>query len=120
VQVGVTGPDGESRQAVPLYRFDQESGRVETPPTGVPGGGEVAVAGINASAGKVRLAFRGLPGMPGDAGEPAILSVDVSRKPLIQLVWFGLYVILFGGVLSTVYRLRQAVRGEPAPEAAAE
>ncbi|MGD2114956.1 MAG: cytochrome c biogenesis protein CcsA, partial [Acidobacteriota bacterium] len=42
VQVGVTGPDGESRQAVPLYRFDQESGRVETPPTGVPGGGEVA------------------------------------------------------------------------------
>jgi cytochrome c-type biogenesis protein CcmF len=118
VQVAVTGPDGESRQAVPLYRFDQASGRVETPPADVPGGGQVAVAGINASAGNVRLAFRGLPGMPSDAGEPAILSVDVSRKPLIQLVWFGLYVILLGGVLSTVYRLRQALSGRTVPKPA--
>jgi cytochrome c biogenesis factor len=38
---------------------------------------------------------------------PMKLSVDVTRKPLIQLVWFGLYVVILGGGLATFQRLRE-------------
>ena len=37
------------------------------------------------------------------------LSVDVTRKPLIKLVWYGLYVVLAGGILATAQRLRDAL-----------
>jgi len=113
-QVDITPPGGEPERALALYKFDQESGRVSRPPVDMPGGGQIVVAGINATSGSVRLAFSGLPGMPNDPGEPAILSVDVTRKPLIQLVWFGLYVILLGGMLATFKRLRQAMKPMPA------
>ena len=36
----------------------------------------------------------------GDRRARRKLSVDVTRKPLIQLVWYGLYVVLAGGVLA--------------------
>jgi cytochrome c biogenesis factor len=36
------------------------------------------------------------------------LALDVTSKPLISLVWGGLYVVLAGGILATVNRLRQA------------
>ena len=41
-------------------------------------------------------------------GTPARLSLDVTRKPLMRLVWYGLYVMLAGGILATVQRLRQS------------
>ena len=41
---------------------------------------------------------------------PARLSVDVTTKPLIKMVWYGLYVVLFGGLLSTFKRLRHSRR----------
>ncbi|MCP3962939.1 MAG: hypothetical protein GY719_34300, partial [bacterium] len=40
----------------------------------------------------------------------ARLSLDVTRKPLINLVWYGLYVVLFGGLLSTWKRFRGALK----------
>lgn len=58
---------------------------------------------LNASAGAVMLEVAGLGGA---AGVPARLSIDLTRKPLIKLVWYGLYVVLLGGLISTVYRLR--------------
>jgi cytochrome c biogenesis factor len=39
--------------------------------------------------------------------------VDVTEKPLIQLVWIGLWVILMGGGLAVFQRLRQALQGAP-------
>jgi cytochrome c-type biogenesis protein CcmF len=113
VQVELTGPDGETRQVLPLYRIDQARGMVQTPPVAVPGGGMVRVAGINPAQGQARLTVQGLPGMSGEAGKPPSLAVDVTEKPLIQLVWFGLWVILTGGVLAVVNRLRQAMKGDP-------
>ncbi len=115
-KVEVTAPGGESHEVLPVYRFERSSGRVETPASPVPGGGFVTLAGINASEGKVRLALQGFPGMAD--GKPPTLSLDVTKKPLIQLVWLGLYVILAGGLLAVVQRLRQALRlerREPAP-----
>jgi hypothetical protein len=84
-----------------LYRMDPASGQVETPPVELPGGGEIFLAGINASAKAIDLTATGI-------GTRAKLSLDVTEKPFIQLVWGGLYVVLMGGILATVNRLRQA------------
>ncbi|MFZ1009093.1 MAG: hypothetical protein WAN65_19785, partial [Candidatus Sulfotelmatobacter sp.] len=61
----------------------------------------VIIEGINASNGKVTLDLGGV-------ANPGRLALDVTRKPLISLVWGGLYVVLAGGILATVNRLRQA------------
>jgi cytochrome c-type biogenesis protein CcmF len=92
---------GRTSTVRPIYRLDPADGRVDTPPTALPGGGSIVLAGINASTGRVRLELPGLA----SSGK---LSVDVTRKPLIGLVWGGLYVVLAGGLLATFHRLREA------------
>ncbi len=96
---------GKTLPVKALYRMDPASGQVETPPTALPGGGAIYLAGINASAGAVQLEATGVP----SRGK---LSLDVTQKPLIQLVWGGLYVVLLGGILATVQRIRQARKSE--------
>ena len=91
---------GQTARVKPLYRLDPINGSVDTPPTELPGGGSIFVAGINAGTGKVELEVTGTK-------NASKLSVDVTKKPLIQLVWFGLYIVLIGGALSTVSRVRQ-------------
>ena len=91
----------------PIYVFDTD-GQVEFPPLPLPGGGRVAVAGINASNGSVRLFLDGLGLDPG-AKKPE-LSLDVTSKPLIGFVWYGLYVVLAGGILAFADRLRSSLR----------
>ncbi len=92
--------NGRTETVRPLYRLDPADGRVETPPLALPGGGAVMISGINASARKVQLDV-------GGAANPASLSIDVTHKPLIALVWGGLYVVLAGGILATTSRVRQ-------------
>jgi cytochrome c-type biogenesis protein CcmF len=91
---------GRTVSAMPVYRLNPGSGAVESPPLALPGGGAVFVSGINAGAGAVQLETTGI-------GNPAKISIDVTRKPLIQLVWGGLYVMLIGGVLTMIQRFRQ-------------
>jgi cytochrome c biogenesis factor len=43
----------------------------------------------------------------GGAANPSHLALDVTTKPLISLVWGGLYVVLAGGILAAVNRVRQ-------------
>jgi cytochrome c-type biogenesis protein CcmF len=107
---------GGTRTAVPLYSFTG-AGQVSAPPLALPGGGQVMVANIDANEKKVQLALWGLPGT--EAAVPARLSIDVTQKPLIKLVWYGLYVVLFGGLLSTIKRLRQGMRVDEVEKAAA-
>jgi len=107
--------NGETQRMMPLYSFTSE-GAVTAQPMELPGGGAVAVSGINANDGKVQLDLFGLTTA---AGEPARLSIDVTHKPLIQLVWFGLYVILFGGILAASRRLGEARRHDTVMEQAA-
>jgi cytochrome c-type biogenesis protein CcmF len=97
--------DGRSETVVPQYRFTA-GGAVEAPPMRLPGGGDVLLSAIDATTGAVQLDFVGVG--PRVAGSPAKLSIDVTRKPLIKLVWYGLYVVLAGGILATVQRLKQA------------
>ena len=56
------------------------------------------LAGINASSGAIQIEAEGV-------ANPPKLSVDVTKKPLIVLVWGGLYVVLIGGLLSIFQRV---------------
>jgi cytochrome c-type biogenesis protein CcmF len=98
--LAVTQKNGQTTVLKPLYKLNPASGQVETPLAPLPGGGAVFVSGINATSGAVQLELTGI-------ANPSKLSVDVTRKPLIQMVWGGLYVILFGGILATAQRFRQ-------------
>ncbi|MCB1035490.1 MAG: cytochrome c biogenesis protein CcsA, partial [Acidobacteria bacterium] len=66
----------ETRRLMPLYRFNS-TGQVQSVPRPLDQGGQIAVAGINAGTGAVRLQVAGLG--PGDPGEPAKLALDVTR-----------------------------------------
>ncbi len=92
--------NGRTSSLTPVYRLNAGTGSAESPPTPLPGGGEVYVSGINANSGAVQLDLSGV-------ANPAKLSIDVTQKPLIQLVWGGLYVVLIGGVLTLIQRFRQ-------------
>lgn len=97
-------------QVVPLttdYRFFQD-GRIETPPQEIPGGGWLAMTGLDPQTGQVQIDIAGVA----TEGNGAKLSIDVTRKPLIVLVWYGLFVVLFGGGLAMIQRLRQALKQE--------
>ncbi|HEX7182935.1 MAG TPA: cytochrome c biogenesis protein CcsA, partial [Thermoanaerobaculia bacterium] len=63
--------NGQSTTVTPLYRLNPATGEVETPPTPLPGGGAIVVAGINAGNGAVQLETLGL-------SNPPKLSVDVT------------------------------------------
>jgi cytochrome c-type biogenesis protein CcmF len=108
--VEVKQADGTTTTVKPLYRLNPASGQVETPSMPLPGGGAIHVSGINASDGQVRFEMSGV-------SNPARLSIDVTRKPLINLVWYGLYVVLLGGALATVQRLRQAMKRDEIQQA---
>jgi cytochrome c-type biogenesis protein CcmF len=92
---------GKTAQLKPLYQLNPATGEVSSAPAELPGGGQISVSGIDASNGAVRLDVAGV-------ATPARLSVDVTHKPLIQLVWGGLYIVLIGGLMSTVNRVREA------------
>lgn len=92
---------GEPTRVMPVFRFDTMTGVVETQPVQLPNGGQLAIARIDAENGKVRFEIHG-------TNEPARLSIDVTTKPLIQLVWFGLYIVLAGGAVATVNRFRES------------
>jgi cytochrome c-type biogenesis protein CcmF len=93
--------NGKTQELQPIYRFDPVQGGVVNPSLPLASGGSVAVAGIVPINGTVQLAFSGLE-------SPPRLSIDVTRKPLIKLVWYGFYVVLIGGLIATFHRFREA------------
>jgi len=104
---------GRTERLEPVYRF-QPNGQAEFPPLDLAGGGRLAVGGINATAGAVHLLF---DGVGKSAGTPGRLSLDVTRKPLVGLVWWGIYVVLAGGILALVARARQVRKLDLLPPA---
>ena len=86
----------------PTYRFSQAG--QQAPPVALPGGGWVAMSGLNPGLGQIQLDFAGI----GIEPQRAKLSLDVTQKPLIVLVWYGLYVVLGGGLLSVWKRVKGA------------
>jgi hypothetical protein len=79
---------------------------------GVPGG-RAEVLSVSPNDGAVVIRLRGVSKNPKDEIRPATresLSVDVTRKPLISLVWAGFYVMMAGALLALVRRSREASR----------
>lgn len=67
----------------------------------------MTIEGVSAAEGSLHLNVIGLA----NAFKPAVpesLSVDVTRKPLISLVWGGFYVMMFGALLAMIKRSREA------------
>jgi cytochrome c-type biogenesis protein CcmF len=101
---------GRRDVVTPLFRWVPNR-PAQTPPLALPGGGTIVFAGLTPAEGAVFLEVAGFDSGP---TVPAKLALDVTRKPLIKLVWWGLWVVLAGGLLATVNRLRDARRAEPA------
>ncbi len=99
--------DGQILPVSATYRVYQD-GRVEAPTEALPGGGRLAMTGLDPQTGQARFGIQGVA----VEGNPARLSVDVTRKPLIKMVWYGLWVVLIGGLLAAAQRLKQALQGD--------
>lgn len=71
------------------------------------------VMAVSPSDGAVALRLRGIskdPAMERQAATRESLSLEVTRKPLISLVWAGFYVMMSGGILAFIKRAREARR----------
>ena len=84
--------------------------------------GKMRVLAVSPNDGAVVLRLTGVSKNPADEFQAATvesLSVDVTHKPLIALVWGGFYVLMAGGLLAFVKRSQEARRAvlEAAPEA---
>lgn len=93
--------NGQTTKVRPVYLLNPADGRVETPSVDLPGGGAIRVSKIDASAGNVVIDLVGV-------ATPPTLAVDVTTKPLIGMVWYGLYLMLGGGGLAMALRFRDA------------
>ncbi len=98
---------GKTELVRPVLRLTPGQ-RWDATPSAVPGGGSVTLTSLTPAEGSVVLALSGLAS--NTEAIPARIALDVTRKPLINLVWGGLYVVLLGGVLATIQRLKQALR----------
>jgi hypothetical protein len=96
-----------------VFHIDTQLGEaeeVEIP--GVPGA-KMEVLSVSPNDGAVVLRLRGLSKDPAAEFQPPTkesLSVDVTQKPLISLVWAGFYVLMAGAFLALVKRAREARR----------
>lgn len=64
-----------------------------------------------ASEGVIEIEVLGLnPGSDLKPATPESFSVDVTRKPLISLVWTGFYIMMAGGILALFRRMQDANR----------
>ena len=85
-------------------------------PADLPGGGSVTLGNVDPNAGTAEIVV--VPA--GGAGAaPEVLAVELSTKPLIGLVWVGMFTLLSGAALGIRRRLalRAATQGAVAAAA---
>jgi len=125
----ITPPDGSTHDLTVKYVFHLDTKEADAEELDIPGipGGKVSVLAVSPNDGAVVVRLRGVSKNPADEFHAATvesLSVDVTRKPLIALVWAGFYVLMAGGLLAFVKRTKEARRAvleaaeKPAPEPA--
>ena len=112
-ELTITPPDGSRRDATLRYVFHMDGRETEAQELEIPGlpGATMKVLAVSPSDGAVVLRLRGVSKDPAVEHQPATkesLSVDVTRKPLIALVWAGFYVMMAGAMLAFVKRAREA------------
>ncbi len=109
----ITPPDGSKHDVTVRYVFDMDGREAEAEEVDIPGfpGGKMKVVAVSPNDGAVVLRLRGISKNPADELQAATvesLSIDVTRKPLIGLVWGGFYVMMAGGLLAFLKRTREA------------
>jgi cytochrome c-type biogenesis protein CcmF len=119
--VTITPPDGVNRDATLRYVWNMETRQADAAEAEIPGvpGGKMRVLAVSPNDGAVVLRLTGVSKDPKSEYQAATvesLSLDVTRKPLISLVWGGFYVLMAGAVLALVKRSREARRAVLAAE----
>ncbi len=102
---------GRTAPAKPVLEMNMATSEQTRVPAYLPGGGQVTIARVDPTTGRVALE---VPGLAGSKDASGILAVEVSTKPFINLVWLGA-ILMLGSALLVVVR-----RGEDlAPKRAA-
>jgi hypothetical protein len=81
----------------------------EAPETPLPGRGRMRIKRVSPNEGTCEIELMGVA--PGGDLKPATaetLSIDVTTKPLISLVWAGFYVMMAGGLVALLRRARDS------------
>ena len=94
----------------PVLEMNMQNGIPNRIPDYLPGGASVQIASVDPNTGRVALEVPGISRAP--AGH--ILAVEVSTKPMINLVWIGAIVMLASALMSVVRRVLDLRRGSPA------
>jgi cytochrome c-type biogenesis protein CcmF len=84
-----------------LPKLELRGGQQNRVPDYIPGGGTISIIAVDAQNGRVGLE---LPGVA-QPSQGEVLAIEVSTKPLINLVWLGAVVMLLAGFLSTWRRV---------------
>ena len=95
----------------PVLEINMKSGIPNRIPDYLPGGASVEIVRVDPNTGRVALA---LPGVARHQGGD-ILAVEVSTKPLINLVWIGAILMLGSALLSVVRRAMDLKRSPSLP-----
>ncbi|MGH9316862.1 MAG: heme lyase CcmF/NrfE family subunit [Thermoanaerobaculia bacterium] len=111
--VTITPPDGSKHDATLRYVWHMDTRAADAEELDIPGvpGGKMTVLAVSPNDGAVVLRLRGVSKDPAAEFQPATkesLSVDVTEKPLIALVWGGFYVLMAGAATALVKRSREA------------
>jgi len=109
----ITPPDGSSHDVTLKFVFFMDGRPSDAQEVEVPAvpGSKMRVVAVSPNDGAVILWMKGVSKDPGREYQPATtesLSVEVTEKPLISLVWAGFYVLMAGAALAFVKRSREA------------
>jgi cytochrome c-type biogenesis protein CcmF len=105
---------GRTVPARPVLEVNMQNGTRNSIPDYLPGGGSVQIAAVDPNTGRVAIE---VPGMGGGATTGDVLAVEVSTKPLINLVWVGAILMLGSALGSVVRRALDLGRSRSAPAA---
>jgi cytochrome c-type biogenesis protein CcmF len=124
-ELTITPPDGSKHDLTLKSVFHIDGKQRDSTVADIPGvaGGRAEVLSVSPNDGAVVVKLTGVSKNPKDEFQAATtesLSVDVTRKPLISLVWGGFYVMMAGALLALVKRAREASRAAASTSEAAE
>ncbi|HMQ34878.1 MAG TPA: hypothetical protein PKD53_29425, partial [Chloroflexaceae bacterium] len=106
--VDVTAPDGTTTTVRPVYRVGPK-GTMVGEPMPIPGGATLAMQGLDPASRAVQLQLGGIDLSQVDPNDlKARVFVEISVEPGIRLVWAGIIIGLFGGLLALLRRWREA------------
>jgi cytochrome c-type biogenesis protein CcmF len=111
----ITPPDGTTHDVTLRFVFYMDGRPSDAQEVEVPGapGSKMRVVAVSPNDGAIALWMKGVAKDPAREFQPATtesLSVEVTHKPLISLVWGGFYVLMAGAALAFVKRTREAHR----------